>query len=146
MVHTGSCQRVRHWNTVLNRSDTLSGNDTRGSVSQIQSNSVVEKKTEKKEYDATIRSSKETKICKVCGRTLSGVSNLNRHIKGVHERHRPHACLRCGRCFSYPSHLFQHQKSVHLKLKPFPCNICTKRFSDKSNLSKHKAHVHKRRL
>ncbi|PXF42936.1 Zinc finger and BTB domain-containing protein 14 [Gracilariopsis chorda] len=113
--------RIKHWNTVLDK-DIDTSSVSSGSVNNTQS--------------------KESRTCKYCKREFSGVSNLNKHINGVHRRIRPFVCHKCGSAFQYKSMLKNHENSVHLGIRPYECSHCTKRFTDKSNRSKHMNNLH----
>ena len=102
--------------------------------------------------------------CLQCDRLFRLRSNLNHHIKGVHEKVRypcqrcekqcfdkrtlkKHNCktgFKCSICdksFKSKSSLYKHVKGIHDKLR-FYCKLCYGNYSDKSNLRKHVLSVH----
>lgn len=115
--------RKRHWNTILHEKDLDFSSISSGSIPNLQS--------------------KESKTCPICRQDFSGVSNLNKHINGVHRKIKPFKCQKCEARFQYKSGLVSHENSVHLRIKPHRCWHCGKLFSDKSNMNKHASNLHR---
>ena len=73
---------------------------------------------------------------------------VKKHVKIVHEGHKPearsrnHKCPQCGKAFIQPSDLRRHVVAVHEGLKQHVCVTCGKAFSDYANLRKHIRSVH----
>ena len=77
--------------------------------------------------------------CSECKKPFSTLSNLNKHIKGVHnslERIKKiYNCSMCNKSFPFPSLLNRHIKSVHESSTN--CLVCDKFFSFPSQLKSH---------
>ena len=50
--------------------------------------------------------------CTYCGKKLSSVANLQRHIR-THTGEKPYSCKICGKKFSDPSNVINHKKRSH---------------------------------
>ena len=72
-----------------------------------------------------------------CQRTFNDRSSMNKHIKSVHLKEKPHVCEVCQKAFSRASHLKEHLV-VHSKEKKFECPVCFKRFPFLSTMNHHK--------
>lgn len=75
--------------------------------------------------------------CKECNAGFANRSGLNKHIKQVHQMHRPHKCPKCGKGFPFACKANDHYEKVCLKRKTFQCATCKHLFTEKSNLTKH---------
>jgi gas vesicle protein len=80
--------------------------------------------------------------CEFCNFTCSTNSNLQKHIKEVHNKIRDFECEFCNFTCSQNSNLQQHIKSVHYKIKDFECEFCDYTCSQNSDLQKHIKSVH----
>lgn len=121
-----------HWNIVLGSDDSV---ETQVKDS-TDLNTVAENVSLRRERE------RERKKCDDCGSLFAGTSSLNKHIRGVHLKLRPHPCSACHKSFLHISALETHFRSVHLRLQPFKCPHCYRNFSDKSNMRKHIFKVH----
>ena len=65
------------------------------------------------------------------------MSSLNVHVKGVHEKLKPHACTKCEYSSNLRCNLQKHVEMVHENLKAFKCQICSRGFSQIGNLKSH---------
>ena len=75
--------------------------------------------------------------CKECGKSLSSLINLRRHMTR-HTGISRHQCSKCGKCFGTKSILKSHIMS-HTGEKPFKCTVCEKSFARKRTLRDHEA-------
>jgi len=82
--------------------------------------------------------------CRHCDAIFAAKFNLNKHVRALHERKRPHQCEECGAAFQQKDHLNCHRKSVHEKLKPYECEVCGKKFGWSGVLKKHIRIVHEK--
>lgn len=48
--------------------------------------------------------------CKYCDRSFSISSNLQRHIRNIHNKEKPFKCHLCDRCFGQQTNLDRHLK------------------------------------
>lgn len=82
-------------------------------------------------------------VCELCGAKFQFPSGLVTHIKGKHEKHRPHLCKveGCGKAFLFAVGLRTHMLR-HDGLKPFSCALCTKAFRQKGQMLIHQASAH----
>ena len=82
--------------------------------------------------------------CELCDSVFTGKilrqckSNLNIHVRTVHEGERNFPCHKCNKPFWHPWHRRRHIQSVHEKLKPIKCDVCGKSFSEAGYLKTHK--------
>ena len=60
--------------------------------------------------------------CNYCGKRFAGKSNLNTHIKNIHEGKRE-VCETCGKSFSSVNNLKIHIEGVHEKKIKQQCTI-----------------------
>jgi len=82
--------------------------------------------------------------CPHCQTPFSRKSNLNRHIRQVHLRQRPHQCKLCDMSFGQKSTLKTHLRFVHEKAKPFACDQCSSKFGQVGDLNRHCLTVHQK--
>ena len=57
--------------------------------------------------------------CEECPYAALLKTNLQRHVKGVHEKGKPYKCEKCPYAASLKKNLQRHVKGVHEKAKPF---------------------------
>ena len=76
--------------------------------------------------------------CEKCGNSYKLQSNLNHHIKRVHEKVIRFKCdwEGCDKGFYAEFNLKLHLR-VHTGERPFECDICLKRFTQKVTRNKH---------
>ena len=48
--------------------------------------------------------------CKYCDRSFSISSNLQRHIRNIHNKEKPFKCEKCQRCFGQQTNLDRHMR------------------------------------
>ena len=80
--------------------------------------------------------------CEQCNYVCSSKSNLNIHIKQVHDKIRDIKCDQCNYVCSRNSTLNKHIKIVHDKIKDFECDQCDYVCSTNSDLDRHIKQVH----
>ena len=81
--------------------------------------------------------------CVECGKTYKTQSNLNKHIKLVHECRKDHICTECGNAFAQKSHLDQHISAKHSKV--IKCHYCNNEFHTYSDREAHVTIEHEER-
>ena len=84
--------------------------------------------------------------CSICEKSFFTQSNVNKHIKEIHQKIKPvakHACSLCSKTFTYNSRLVDHMRT-HLKEKSVSCYLCEKKFYSQSNVNKHINEVHRK--
>jgi len=86
--------------------------------------------------------SEQSHVCHVCGKCLSSVGNLNKHLL-THDAPR-HTCHDCGRQFHQPTSLRQHRCDVHAPAASFAveCRACGLRMRSRNSLYAHTARFH----
>lgn len=84
----------------------------------------------------------ESPCCNICGATFARKSNLNKHLRSVHEDVRKFPCELCSLKFKRQDHLIKHKRSVHAKLRKFTCDLCGIGFAEKFNRDKHRRNIH----
>ena len=80
--------------------------------------------------------------CTLCEFSSSTKGDLNRHIKMVHDKIKDFKCNLCEYKCSTNGILKTHVKMVHYKIKDFKCTKCDYSCSTKSNLKIHVKQVH----
>lgn len=81
--------------------------------------------------------------CLQCDRRFRLRSNLNHHIKGVHEKVR-YPCQRCEKQFYDKRTLKKHNCCINKEIRQFQCSICQKFVRSKSSLYKHVKGIHEK--
>ena len=72
-------------------------------------------------------------------------SQLNTHVKMIHQQIKDHKCQDCNKLFSRKSDLASHVERIHLKIKPskkFICKGCEAPFEHSQHLERHMNSVH----
>ena len=77
----------------------------------------------------------------ICETSFNVKSNLNSHIRSVHDEKKPFKCNICDSSFARKDNLKTHIQSVHEK-NTFQCNICGSNFTLRHRLNKHIQAVH----
>ena len=75
--------------------------------------------------------------CKYCKKTLSSVTNLKNHIKGLHLHETAHYCAQCRKYFSEATALKRHMPKHDVDAKKYRCGTCAKDFTSQSRLDDH---------
>ena len=83
--------------------------------------------------------------CNICDINFAYRHGMNFHTKSVHEGEKPFKCDVCDYSSARKSHLKAHTQSVHEKKKPFKCNICDYSFALKQQLKRHILLVHEKK-
>ncbi|PIK58858.1 putative MDS1 and EVI1 complex locus protein EVI1 isoform X5 [Apostichopus japonicus] len=61
--------------------------------------------------DMMIRGGKDRYTCKFCGKLFPSISsNLQRHVRNIHNKEKPFKCPLCDRCFGQQTNLDRHLK------------------------------------
>lgn len=81
-------------------------------------------------------------VCPVCGKSLSSVGNLNKHLLTHGPRHE--MCPQCGRQFHQRATLRQHMRDVHAPPGTFAvaCPTCGLRMRSRNSLYSHISRFH----
>lgn len=91
------------------------------------------------------KTAKLSYICDICNKTLSGKSELTRHIRRVHlgekEKGPIHTCDQCGYKSVKKSNLQRHKESVHEGVKYF-CELCNFHATRPDNMKIHFRAIH----
>mmetsp|Transcript_5661 Transcript_5661/g.15131 ORF Transcript_5661/g.15131 Transcript_5661/m.15131 type:complete len:256 (+) Transcript_5661:63-830(+) len=82
--------------------------------------------------------------CHMCRHVFARRSNLNKHLKQVHEGVRPHGCEQCGLRFGQKASLSKHISVVHDKIKGYHCTQCNASFGQSGDLNVHVRTVHEK--
>ncbi|XP_021698044.1 zinc finger protein 708 [Aedes aegypti] len=80
--------------------------------------------------------------CKICQKTFKHKNNLTRHML-THTGELPHKCDQCGVRFRIVTDLTKHVQGVHQGIMPYFCNICDLPLKDKNSYYRHRTAVHK---
>ncbi|XP_034483303.1 zinc finger protein 135-like isoform X2 [Drosophila innubila] len=87
-----------------------------------------------------------TYSCRFCSKVCYSSSNLNKHMRTIHERARNYACSYCERSFTQLAICKQHEL-IHTGEKPHECEECGRHFRQKAALRTHyKVHRRQRDL
>ena len=70
-------------------------------------------------------------ICDICHKKFMKKSNLNRHVKTIHEKKEDFACMKCQKNFKEMHHLKRHQQ------KCGKCRRCGAQFDSLTDFAKH---------
>ena len=94
--------------------------------------------------------------CSECEKTFSNISNLNRHLKTVHEDLSRYnvsyldniddalkfECQQCEKKFHRKDVLKRHVQTVHSEKNEYSCSNCEKKFARKDKLKSHMKLMH----
>ena len=80
--------------------------------------------------------------CEHCDAAFKTRSDMNRHVRIVHEKQRNFPCEHCNSKFSERNKLKRHVQTVHEKLRPYICPICNSGFGEIGNLRQHAHSIH----
>ena len=83
---------------------------------------------------------RKSQQCSQCEYKATSKSNIQSHIKSVHEGHK-FSCPHCGLTFTQKGSLNRHIKSVHESEK-FQCTHCEYKATQKGHLQTHIKSVH----
>ena len=77
--------------------------------------------------------------CQHCEKVYTRASNLQEHVRVVHEKKTPFECDQCSRKFGFLRTLEAHKHVVHAKVT---CDACGQTMYNTYELKMHKATVH----
>lgn len=83
--------------------------------------------------------------CPQCEATFRRRSDMNRHVRVVHEKQRPFACPTCQNRFGEKSNMLKHVRMVHQNIRHFRCPHCQAAFGQRGNCEAHIRAVHEKR-
>ena len=83
------------------------------------------------------RSRKEIIECVECGITFKRRSNLNSHIRTIHNQQYPHICSICGKGVNCKQILRGHMADKHGFEKDYKCQFCNQEFAYKQPYMMH---------
>lgn len=83
--------------------------------------------------------------CPQCDATFRRRSDMNRHIRVVHEKRRPFECPKCNNKFGEKSNMIKHVRMVHENIRTFKCKYCDAAFGQRGNCDAHVRAVHEKR-
>lgn len=75
--------------------------------------------------------------CQQCNRKFRRQSDLNRHIRCVHEKIRPYGCPTCGLKFGLRNNLERHISVAHGRTRRYRCTHCSSTFASEKALFEH---------
>ncbi|KAL1460864.1 hypothetical protein WDU94_012803 [Cyamophila willieti] len=75
-------------------------------------------------------------VCPLCKKLFFRKTNLDNHIKSVHQKIREYKCPECGRGFFNSSNLIPHMR-IHSGVKKFVCDVCGESFTHWGSLKQH---------
>lgn len=132
-------QRNLHWETVLwgEKSDTV--DVIRREYIKVpyrKRKPMIQSTSEKEKV-------KKTHSCsnKKCNESFNRQTDLQRHVKAVHEKSKTHICKFCNRSFSEKYNRDRHEKCVHIDPK-HPCVKCNLPFTHAYMLRNHMKQCH----
>mmetsp|Transcript_12431 Transcript_12431/g.25298 ORF Transcript_12431/g.25298 Transcript_12431/m.25298 type:complete len:295 (-) Transcript_12431:130-1014(-) len=88
---------------------------------------------------------RQTFVCEICDKEFDRKSNMNKHIRHVHEKLRPYICRLCGKKFGQKSSIDKHVIVVHEKRRIHKCDLCGSRFGQVGDLNVHVRTVHEKK-
>ena len=80
--------------------------------------------------------------CELCDFKCTGKGNLKQHVRYTHDKIKDIKCELCDYICSVKTNLQKHIKSVHNKIKDFECELCGYKCSEKTNLQRHIKQIH----
>ncbi|XP_055546714.1 zinc finger protein 184-like [Wyeomyia smithii] len=80
--------------------------------------------------------------CFYCSKEFTASSNLNAHIRNVHNDQKSYLCIECEMRFASKDHLTKHIRFTHRLERTFLCPECPKRYFQKSHLNDHVTAAH----
>ena len=82
--------------------------------------------------------------CGYCpdNKMFSGIYNLKRHIKNIHNRKNRLTCHYCSNTFVNQGSLSRHISDVHENKRKYKCDICHKAFKRHNRFREHKIQIH----
>ena len=86
-------------------------------------------------------SQRKIHVCSVCNKEFQRVSDMKRCLKR-HQGLKDHQCKKCDKSFNNKSQLNQHIKIVHEKTAKVQCHLCYKNYANKSSLKLHMKNQH----
>ena len=102
------------------------------------------KKSNVNRHIKTVHEKRRDYKCSMCDYAAGARKDLSKHTKLVHEKIKDIKCEECDYKCSLVQHLTIHVKLVHKRIREYECTICGKQLSTNNKLKKHIKAIHKK--
>lgn len=111
----------------------------------LRKHQLVHKKTNVADKKKRVRIKRKESTCDICGKRLSSLGHLKRHLLSIHQNMKKYICGICGKRFQQKRNLLIHQ-ITHSDKKNFKCDLCEKSYKHSTALKGHKEREHSNAL